>query len=126
MRDLKRNQKVFYYALYEGYEDVEDTDGNKTGEKRISYGDPIKMYANISPASGYANVAIFGKDVQYNKTIVTCEMNCPINETSVLWIDKDPYDGNNNVTPYDYTVSQVARGLNNIVYAVNKVEMRNG
>ena len=126
MRDLKRNQRIFYYALYISNEEVLDADGNKTGERSISYGDPVKMYANISPANGYANTAIFGKDLQYNKTIVTCDLNCPITETSVLWIDKDPYDGQGNLTSYDYTVSQVARGLDNIVFAVNKAEMRNG
>jgi len=126
MRDLKRNQRVFYYALYLGNEEIVDTDGNKTGERRVSYGDPVKMYANISPANGYANTAIFGKDLQYSKTIVTCDMNCPITETSVLWIDKDPYDGQRNLTSYDYTVSQIARGLDNIVFAVNKAEVRNG
>ncbi|MBO5963856.1 MAG: hypothetical protein J6P97_05175 [Bacteroidales bacterium] len=84
------------------------------------------MNANIYPANGYANTAIFGKDLQYTKTIVTCEMECPITETSVLWIDKEPYDGQDNLVPYDYTVTQVARGLNNIVFAVSKVEMRNG
>jgi len=126
MRDLKRNQQVFYYALYQGNELVVDSDGNKTGERRISYSDPVRMDANISPANGYASTAIFGKDLQYSKTIVTCKLDCPITETSVLWIDKEPYDVQGNLTPYDYTVSQVARGLENIVYAVNKAEMRNG
>ena len=126
MRDLKRNQQVFYYALYQGNENVVDNDGNKTGERRVAYSDPVKMYANISPANGYANAAIFGKDLQYTKTIVTCDLECPITETSVLWIDKEPYDDQQNLLPYDYTVSQVARGLDNIVYAVKKVEVRNG
>ena len=126
MRDLKRNQRVFYYALYLGNEEIVDTDGNKTGERRVSYGDPVKMYANISPANGYANTAIFGKDLQYTKTIVTCDLKCPITETSVLWIDKEPYGDEHDLLPYDYTVSQVARGLDNIVYAVKKVEVRNG
>lgn len=126
MRDLKRNQRVFYYALYQGNENVVDNSGNKTGERRVAYSDPVKMYANISPANGYANAAIFGKDLQYTKTIVTCDLECPITETSVLWIDKEPYDDQQNLLPYDYTVSQVARGLDNIVYAVKKVEVRNG
>ena len=126
MRDLKRNRQTFYYALYQGNENVVDSNGHKTGERRVSYSEPVKMHANVSPANGYANTAIFGKDLQYTKTIVTCEMECPITETSVLWIDKEPYDGQDNLVPYDYTVTQVARGLNNIVFAVSKVEMRNG
>lgn len=126
MRDLKRNQQAFYYALYQGKENVVDSNGNKTGEKSITYGTPVKMYANISPANGTASVNIFGKDLQYTKSIVTCKMDCPITETSVLWIDKEPYDEQQNLLPYDYTVTQIARGLDNIVYAVSKAEMRNG
>ena len=126
MRDLKRNQQTFYYSLYLGKENVVDIYGNKTGEKRIAYGDPVEMYANISPANGNASTDIFGKDLQYSKTIVTCDMECPITETSVLWIDMEPYDDQNNLLPYDYMVTQVARGLNNIVYAVSKAEVRNG
>ena len=84
------------------------------------------MYANISPANGNASTDIFGKDLQYSKTIITCDMECPITETSVLWIDREPYDDQNNLLPYDYMVTQVARGLNNIVYAVSKAEVRNG
>ena len=133
MRDLQRNQQTFYYALYQGTSDVSDSSGFLTGEKRVIYGNPVEMYANISPADGSASDAIFGKDLQYSKTLVTCNMDCPINEESVLWIGKNPYasqvSGSSTIsvlTPYNYTVTRVAKGLNSIVYALRQVDVRYG
>ena len=133
MRDLKRNQQTFYYALYQGRSDVSDSSGFKTGEKYVSYGAPVEMRANISPADGSTYDAIFGKDLQYSKTLVTCNMDCPIDEESVLWIGKDPYvsqvSGSSTIsvlTPHNYTVTKVARGLGNIVYAIKQVNIQHG
>lgn len=133
MRDLQRNQQTFYYALYQGISDVSDSSGFKTGEKNVTYGNPVEMNANISPADGSASDAIFGKDLQYSKTLVTCNMDCPIDEESVLWVGKDPYvsqvSGSSTIsvlTPYNYTVTRVAKGLNSIVYALQQVDVRYG
>ena len=133
MRDLQRNQQTFYYALYQGRSDVSDSSGFKTGEKKVTYGNPVEMNANISPADGSVSDAIFGKDLQYSKTLVTCNMDCPIDEESVLWVGKDPYvsqvSGSSTIsvlTPYNYTVTRVAKGLNSIVYALQQVDVRYG
>ena len=123
MKALKRNQQTFYYALYTGMTDVVDASHYKTGEKTKTYATPVSMKANISPARGYADVEIFGKDLEYTKTICTDDMNCPITEESVLWIDKSPFGNNNTITPYNYVVTQIAKSLNNIMYAVRKVEV---
>ena len=51
----------------------------------------------------------------------------PIDEYSVLWIDKLPQlneDGTTD-TPHDYIVQRVARGLNSISIAVRKVSVSN-
>ena len=73
------------------------------------------------------------KDLQYSKTLVTCNMDCPIDEESVLWVGKDPYvsqvSGSSTIsvlTPYNYTVTRVAKGLNSIVYALQQVNVRYG
>lgn len=124
MRDLLRNQQKFHYALYEGKERVTDALGLKTGEKRIGYSDPVEMKANISPNNGTTYVAAFGLDLQYSNTIVTCDMDCPISETSILWIGIEPTDSEGNPVAHNYIVKRVAKGLNNILYAVDKVELR--
>ena len=61
---------------------------------------------------------MFGGLENYDKVIVTDWMDCPINEQTVLWIDKTPNDGE-----HDYIVRRVARSLNSISIAVSKVKV---
>ncbi|MBO5967267.1 MAG: hypothetical protein J6S14_02075 [Clostridia bacterium] len=143
MKTLKRNQRPFYYCLYSGTERIIDEYGNDSGEEIITYEDPVLMYANISPATGQSNTEQFGNLENYDKVIVTTDMDCPIDENSVLFIDKEPefttgvtidYQesetvlGGDDVTPvsvsvpaYDYVVRRVAKSLNSISIAVKKV-----
>jgi len=124
MRDLKRNQQTFYYAQFTGMEEITEPNSTvKTGERKKTYSTPVAMKANISPARGYADLKIFGKGLDYSKTICTCEMDCPITEESVLWIEKSPFGENNTTTSYNYIITQIARGLDNILYAVRKVDI---
>lgn len=123
MRDLERNKQVIWYSTYTGNREQITEDGKLTGEWKQVYDEPVKMRINVSPARGYAEEDVFGKDLQYDRTMVTCDMTCPIDETSILWIDSEPTDGDNAV-PHNYIVTRVAKGLDSIVYAVKKVEMR--
>ena len=92
MRDLKRNQTEFWYCLLipNTQEAIVDEYGNETGELIPSYKKAISMRANISPATGQNQVEQFGNLDSYDKVIVTCDMKCPIDENSVLFIDKRP------------------------------------
>lgn len=124
MRTLKRNQKKFWYCLYQDAEEIYDEYGNATGEYVPSYSEAQEMYANISPASGYAQTEQFGNLDSYDKVIVTDWMDCPIDENSVLFIDKEPEHDMSTDTPlYDYTVRRVAKSLNSISIAVQKVNV---
>lgn len=50
-------------------------------------------------------------------------MSCPIEETTVLFIDKKPeYDAEGNPL-FDYVVKRVAKSLNVIAYAVKRVDV---
>lgn len=145
MRALNRNKRSFWYCLFEEKISKVDEYGNDTGEYIVRYGTPTKMSANISPASGYAQTEQFGNLDNYDKVIVTDWMECPIDENSVLFIDKgveyadavtidyrpsDTVLGEDEVIPvtvevpvYDYTVRRVAKSLNSISYAVSKVNV---
>lgn len=121
MTGLKRNQRPFYYCLYDDLTEIIDEHGNSTGQYQPTYGEHVEMQANISPASGAAQTEQFGNLENYDKVIVTFDMTCPIDENSVLFIDKEPeysLDGN---PMYDYTVRRVAKSLNHIAIAVRKV-----
>lgn len=120
MNTMVRNRSPFYYALYEGMTAIEDENGNKTGEYERSYTDPVLMKANISPATGISNTEQFGNLEKYDKVIVTAEMQCPINENSILWIDDLDTEH-----PYDYIVKRVAKSLNTISIAIAKVTVEN-
>ena len=70
MRNLEINKRTFYACRYKSTVDVLDTNGYRTGEKKVTYYPKQEFKAHISGARGRVTVAIFGSDVQYDKTIV--------------------------------------------------------
>lgn len=147
MRTLERNKRKFYYCLFAGKELLYDDDGRATGEYRIVYSEPIEMWANISPATGVSQTELFGQLDNYDKVIAIGNPDTPIDESTVLFIDKEPEfatdtvitlveadDGNGStiqipaesevqVPVYDYTVRRVARSINSASIAVSKVKI---
>jgi len=121
MKLLNRNTRTIYYRLYEGQKDVLDEDGNKTGEKTVAYSEPKELMCSVSPASGKTQIEMFGNLDSYDKAVVTDDMKCPIDENSVLFVDKSPEeDADGNPLP-DYRIRKVAKSLNCISYAISKV-----
>ena len=142
-----RNDQRFWYCLYlndrepgdvavtgvgisgvsvvgdneENIDYIIDDYGNETGERRLHYADPVEFWANISPASGQKQIEQFGTLENYDKVIVTRDMTCPINEHTVLFVDKAPERNANHELMYDYVVMRVAKSLNQISIAVRKV-----
>lgn len=121
MRAMERNKRPLWYMLYDHKEAVLDEYGNETGEYRVFYQPEVQLDANVSPATGSSQVEQFGNLSGYDKVIVTCDMDCPIDENSVLFIDKPPEYTADGKALFDYTVKRVARSLNSISYAVSKV-----
>lgn len=65
----------------------------------------------------------FGNSLLYDKVIITDELDCPVDEHSVLCIDSPPsYDTNGNLI-FDYIVTKVARSLNTVSFAISKVKV---
>ena len=121
MRTLLRNKKPFYYCNFLRKEAIVDEYGNETSEYRVVYGAAIKAYANISAATGYAQTEQFGNLDSYDKVIVTGDLKCPIDENTVLFIDKAPEWDSDGNPKYDYIVRRVAKSLNSIAIAIRKV-----
>lgn len=123
MKTMERNKTPFWYLLYDKKVPVIDDDGNETGDYRVIYKEAVQRKENISAATGSAQVEQFGNFISYDKVIVTDDLSCPIDENSVLFIDKEPeYDPDGNPL-YDYIVKRVAKSLNSISYAVSKVNV---
>lgn len=122
MKCMDRNKSECWYLLYDGKTMNMSDDGYETGQMSVKYKDAVKMLANISPASGAAQVEQFGQFVSYDKVIVTDDMSCPISEDTVPFVDKEPeYDGEKPL--YDYVVKRVAKSLNSISIAISKVNV---
>ena len=126
MRCLARNKRTFFYAQHNGQTEIIDEYGNVTGQYSVSYSNPIKKCGNVSAAQGEIQSREFGESVSYDKVIVLDDVNTPIDEYSVLWVDNHPLlngDGSTD-TPHDYIVKKVARSLNSVSIAISKVMVR--
>lgn len=123
MKTMERNKVGFWYLLYDRKEPVTDEDGNETGEETVIYRDAVPFRANVSAATGSSQVEQFGALSGYDKVIVTDDMSCPIDEHSILFLDKKPEYGEDGRPLYDYIVKRVAKSLNSISYAVTKVSV---
>ena len=121
MRALERNKQKIYIANYTGRSVITDEDGLETGEYELAYSAPVEKRVNVSSARGEATVELFGSDINYTKTIVS-DKDLGIDENSVLWIEKEAYQGS-TVTPYNYIVASVAKSFNSVVYAIRKVDV---
>ena len=156
MKNMWRNEQKFWYCLYvndrkpdkpDEVNYIVDERGHETGERILQYSTEVQMRANISPATGNSNTEQFGGLEDYDKVIVTHDMSCPIDENTVLFLDKlpewsevktyeveEPASGalysddvlaekTYLVPNYDYIVKRVARSLNVISIAVRKVKV---
>ncbi len=123
MKIMERNKRTFWYCLYDRKEPIIDEDGNETGEEQIVYNPPQSLRANISAASGSSQVEQFGNLAGYDKVIVLDDTSCPIDENTVLFIDKEPEHGEDGTLLYDYRVKRVAKSLNSVSIAATKVSV---
>ena len=130
--------KSFWYCLYSSASEMTDEYGNSTGQMDRIYASAVMMNANISPATGQSQTEMFGNLDSYDKVIVTDDLGCPIDEQTVLFVDKEPeypviqpsastsasepeYDYAH--PKYDYIVKRVARSLNSVSIAIRKVDV---
>lgn len=105
-----------------------DEDGNIVETNVPVYSDPVKIRANVSVAEGQrfvesTSAQMFGLAIDYDKVIVLDDVNCPIEESSVLYIDKSPYADDGTLTAYDYRVTRISKSLNSISIAVKRVDV---
>lgn len=139
MRSLKKNQQKLWYSLFDKavpeYETDEDgnivyveIDGEKvpieTGNTKAGYSSPVFFHANISAGKGTAQTEVFGKEIDFTRTISSTDMSLPIDENSLIWYETEPKmnaDGTADPDSADYAVAAPpAKGLNSVMIAIKK------
>jgi len=95
---------------------LKDSNGNYSGEEKLSYSRAKKVRGYITAAKGDAENVEFGTDLQYDKTIILEGVGWDITENSMLYID----DLNLSHDP-DYKVIRIAEHLNHTTLAVVRV-----
>lgn len=120
MRCLRRNQREFWYALPDGEEEIVNAQGFRTGERRMTFEEPVSMMGNISPARGAAYPELYGLEMPYDRVLVLDDPDTPITETAAVWVRNDPTTD----APHDHIVIRVGRSLNSAVIALKEVKVR--
>ena len=98
--------------------ELQDTDGNYTGEYEVSYTTPVKTLMNVSGGRGQADIALFGLTQNFSRTAVTQDLDTDWNTEMVMWVERDP-----DTEPFDYRITRVARTINQVVLALEEVDV---
>ena len=112
MRDLKRNQMTVQYALYLGNVEIKDETGCATGEFAPKHSDKTALNISVSANKGDYSQQQFGNLLDYDRTMITHDTECPINENSMVYIGTE-----------QYIVKAVAKSLNAVQYAIKRVDI---
>lgn len=124
MRNLKKNQRPMYYALYDSEIPIYDDNNLEELETRAGYKKPALFHASLSTGQSDAEESPFGKNVTYDRVISTCDTSLPIDENSLIWAKNTPVynaDGTVNPDSADYEVSSPPLdGLNSLRIAIKK------
>lgn len=132
MHSLNRNTQKIYYAEYIGKVPIRDTYGNLTGEYEVQYGEPKEYWINVSIAARTAfagdeiKLEEFGINSNYQRNLVTCDMNCPIMEDSVLWVGIEPtqeVEGQTVPVEHNFVIARKSISLNGISFAIREVNL---
>lgn len=102
--------------MYEKKTVIRDEYGNETGEYELQYSTPTSLRISVSASAGESSTRPFGDIEKYDKVLMTDDIDTPISESTILWIDNK-----DTSKPYDYIVRKVAKSLNSVVIAVSKV-----
>lgn len=119
MFNLARNEFTVFYKQYVGKQEVLDSNGYKTGSFAVTYGtlESAKMY--VSANRGSAQDDMFGNLEVYDRTLITSDVNCTMNEDSIVWLD-----GADTNQPHNYVVKKRAPWKNSIAFALLKVTVQ--
>lgn len=108
---------------------VRDKHGNLTGEKVPRYTEPKAIRVALSEsiglnnltAQGVAELRAYGITTNYTHRMITEDMNCPINDESIVWHETNPGD-NPYDTPFNFRIVRISKTLNYKMYYLRQVD----
>ena len=117
-----RYRRPIVFKNYVSTSYVEDSQGRKTGQRAVVYGDAITVYGTVSTPTGSTSLEMFGTDKDYDKYVVLDMTSITVTENSIFWIDVQ-YGEN---VPHDYVVRKVLKNHNFLTIGLRKVDVKNG
>lgn len=124
MNSLNKNKRKLMYSLYQDNIPEYDENGDPTGGTKKGYSNPVEFKANLSAGKGSAEEQVFGKSIDFTRSISSTDMALPIDEYSRIWYETEPQykeDGTVDGDSADYIVAApVATGLNSLMIAIKK------
>ena len=84
----------------------------------------ISSGANNLGSQGMAELEPYGITTGYTHRAVTEDLNCEMNEESIVWFRKEPKDEQGNTTPYNFRVVRKALSLNHLIYYLKEVDVK--
>jgi hypothetical protein len=116
MRDLARNRIKIRYRLYIKKEEIKDELGCLTGEYKMIYSDIMnEINISVSANKGDYSVQQFGNMLDYDRTMLISDPDCPIDENTRVYIGGSVY-----------IVKAAARSINGVQYAIKRTEVNDG
>ena len=116
MRLLNRQKQKIKFKNLIGTQPILNEDGLRTGSKERTYTDFKDASVSISITKSQDSFEPFGTSLNYDFTMYTDDMNCEIDENSILWIN------NSTEQEHDHIVLRKAKSLNHIIDAIRRVD----
>lgn len=87
MRLLDRERRLVLVSLHARAVPVTDAQGRLTGRHEAERSPQIPVAASVSAARGSARGTAFGRELDYDRTVIVDDPDFPADEATVLWID---------------------------------------
>lgn len=127
MRNLVKNERKMWYALFIEQTMGVDENGDFTGEPVQKFSAPVPFYAVLSPGRGYSGGAgttsrnVYGVDVDAERRITSMDKSLPICETSLIYLHEPKVfeDGSADPDDAEYQVSaRPADGISVVAFPI--------
>ena len=117
MRTLEKNKINIWYVSPSEFTDEVDDDGYYTGAKIPTYSTPTKVRMHLYPSGSEVVEQLFGRDASLDMVAVS---NDVVLDRHTLLFLTEPTVGVDYSTTYDYSISQIAKSLNNYNYGLER------